>query len=511
MNLLLINNGFTYEPNDINSVPIKLTVVACSLQGDISIPATIVDTILNETYAVTIIGSHCFTPENNITSITIPEGIITISAYAFVGVDNNGALKSNKQSLTIPDSVETIGTCAFYNCHGITSLILETISSNLQTISDSAFDNALQDDQSLTIPDSVNSIGDSAFAHCNGITSIIFPNNITFTTISYNAFSDCSKIQSLTIPDSVETIDEYAFYGCYGITSLILETTLSKLKTISDYAFYNSSNIQSLTIPDSVETIGTYAFHGCSGITSIQFPNNTKFTTISDFAFYGSSNIQSLTIPNSVESIGVGAFGVSLSSSPLSLTIPYSVEIIGAGAFAGCSGITNLIFYNNSNISVDSSAFQNCSITNIVYNNQNQSGIYPNITGGNIMHNFGNGTYNTFTKTTSYDGKFASIIITTELPENTVFAVTYDQDSNSNSNPTFNTGTTKTIILSSVNVAEGGSSITIPALIKDQQYAFKISYGIDQSTYSGLNTLTTACFMEGTKILCKVNNNTGQY
>ena len=55
-----------------------------------------------------------------------------------------------------------------------------------------------------------------------------------------------------------------------------------------------------------------------------------------------------------------------------------------------------------------------------------------------------------------------------------------------------------------------GSSITIPKLDKDQQYAFKISYGTDQSTYSGLNTLTTACFMEGTKILCQINN-TEQY
>ena len=52
---------------------------------------------------------------------------------------------------------------------------------------------------------SVTSIGEKAFYDCYGLTSIIIPYGVT--SIGSSAFSDCSNLISVTIPDSVTTIE----------------------------------------------------------------------------------------------------------------------------------------------------------------------------------------------------------------------------------------------------------------------------------------------------------------
>ena len=124
--------------------------------------------------------------ENEITNLIIPEGITSISPYAFYSC-------SGIKTITIPNSVTSIGDGAFYKCNGLTS---------------------------LTIPNNVTSIGHSAFFNCIDLTSIEISNSVT--NIGNGAFSGCHGLTSLTIPNSVTTIGDGAFQNCSGLSFVII-------------------------------------------------------------------------------------------------------------------------------------------------------------------------------------------------------------------------------------------------------------------------------------------------
>ena len=159
------------------------------------------------TYPVTSICNGAFWNCSGLTSVTIPNSVISIGEQTFYGC-------SGLTSVNIGNSVTSIGGSAFKGCSGLTS---------------------------VTIPNGVTSIGEQTFSGCSGLTSVIIPNSVT--SIGSWAFSQCSSLTSVTIGNSVTSIDDNAFYGC--------------------------SRLISVTIPNSVTSIGEYAFNGCSGLTSV--------------------------------------------------------------------------------------------------------------------------------------------------------------------------------------------------------------------------------------------------
>ena len=251
-----------------------------------------------DTNANPLCYSHSLTIDGaEITNLVIPEGVTSISRYAFYNC-------SSLTSVTIPSSVTSIGESAFDGCRGLTS---------------------------VTIPEGVTSIGDAAFSGCSGLTSVTIPSSVT--SIGYSAFEGCSSLASVTIPSSVTSIGGWAFYGCSGLTSV---TIPSSVTSIGNSTFSGCSGLTSVTIPSSVTSIGGSAFYGCSGLTSVTIPSSV--TSIGERAFYGCSGLTSVTIPSSVTWIGNYVF--SGCSGLTSVTIPPSVTSIGSSAFSGCSGLT---------------------------------------------------------------------------------------------------------------------------------------------------------------------------
>jgi len=309
------------------------------------------------------IGDSAFYNKLNMTSVTIPNSVISIGNQAFL-------FCRYLTSVTIPNSVTSIGYHAFNGCIRLTSV---TIPNSVTSIGIGAFyDTALT---TITIPNSVTSIESLTFFSCDGLTSITIPNSVT--SIGSQAFQNCSSLTSVAIPNSVTSIGDYAFENCSGLTTITIPNSVT---SIGNNAFYGCTGLTSITIPNSVTSIGSGVFYGCTSLTTVTIPNSV--TSIGTSAFSNCSGLTSVTIPNSVTSIGTSAFQDCISLT--SVTIPNSVTSIGISAFFGCTGLTSIII-PDSVTTIGDSAFQSCtSLTSITLpqafsTELSRIGINPNI------------------------------------------------------------------------------------------------------------------------------------
>ena len=169
---------------------------------------------------VTHIGNNSLRNLTNVTSVTLPEGLLTIGEQAFRQCQNAGFT-----SITIPASVTSIGADAFTSCNQLTSVTIAD-GSNLTTIGDYAF-NSCKALGSINIPSSVTSIGNYAFSVCSALATVTIADDSNLTTIGNNAFGSCSVLGSITIPASVTSIGQKAFYGCTDLATITLNSNPS--------------------------------------------------------------------------------------------------------------------------------------------------------------------------------------------------------------------------------------------------------------------------------------------
>ena len=331
------------------------------------------------------IPEYMFWDLRSLTSVTMPNSVISIGDYAFANC-------LSLTSVIIPQNVTSIGNYAFSQCSGVTTLILGnsvsfigdsafkdcnsisvvTIPESVTVIGKSVFENC-SGLSSITISNSVTSIGESAFLKCYGLTSVTLGNSLI--TIGDYAFKECNSLTSATIPNSVTSLGSYVFQNCIALTDIIIGnkvtsidgtfsgctglTTVSipnSVTSINGSAFQNCSGLTSITIPNSVTSIGGYAFSDCTGLTTVSIPNSV--TSINGYAFKNCSGLTSVTIPNSVASIGGYAF--SGCSSLASASISNRLTTVEYNVFYGCSSLASVII-PNSVTSINWSAFQNCS------------------------------------------------------------------------------------------------------------------------------------------------------
>ena len=349
----------------------------CSGMTSVNIPNTVVT-----------ISKWAFYQCTGLTSVTIPNSVITIDDYAFYSC-------SSLSSATIGNSVSFIGNYAFWGCP-LTDISVVNGNThydsrgNCNAIIETASNTLILGCQNTVIPNSVTAIGNNAFLSCTGLTNITIPNSVT--TIGERAFGACSELSNITIPSSVTTIGERAFYGCSGLSNIavasgnpiydsrdncngIIETASNTLIcgcqsteipnsviAIGDYAFYYCTELTSLTLPNSVTTIGNYAFYQCSRLTNLTLPNS--LIAIGNYAFNQCTGLTSINIPNAVTSIGNYAFYNCTGLT--NINIPNHVTTIGERAFMGCTGLTSLTLPSSLN-TIGNYAFAGCETLNDVY------------------------------------------------------------------------------------------------------------------------------------------------
>ena len=292
--------------------------------------------------AVTHIGESAFTNNATLTTVIIPDGIVSIGKQAFYNC-------ANLTTLTIPDSVTNIGNMAFDRCTALETVSLPTLA--IKFISKLALKNV-----TITSGDSVEG---SAFSGCTLLSSVTLHENLT--SIGDRAFEGCESLEQLSIPDSVTRIDDGAFNGtawyqkqpdglvyagkvAYTYKGEMQDGTSITLKVgtigIAGKAFSGCTNLTGIAIPNTVTNIGGWAFSGCTGLTSVEIP--TSVTYIGEFAFENCTGLTEVTIPSNLKNIEWGTF--SGCTNLKTVHLPISVKSIGDSAFKGCTSLT-LITY----------------------------------------------------------------------------------------------------------------------------------------------------------------------
>ncbi len=323
---------------------------------------------------------------NPISSITIPESVISIGYGAFnayglrnIYVDSNNQYYSNnaqgilfnknktklvrfpernkETSYVIPDSVTCIGVGAFSGCTGLTS---------------------------ITIPDSVTSIGEYAFRGCTGFESMTIPSGVT--SIGHNAFRDCNltsvRIRDISAWCNIDFEYNYANPLCSGadlylnekkVTTLVIPDDIINIK---DYTFYNCISLVNVTIPDHVTSIGDAAFYKCSGLTELTMPISAKIYN-GGYTFGGCTNIEKITLTKGNGTVQNYTWREGDSDTDYQYTPWYSsgcseiviedgITSIGSYTFYNCTGLTSITI-PDSVTSIGEYAFDKCTALENVY------------------------------------------------------------------------------------------------------------------------------------------------
>ena len=286
-----------------------------------------------------------------VTDITTPDGLASVTKYAFYGC-------SCIENLTIGNSIKNIGISAFEDCLGLQNV---TIGNGVKSIDQSAFAGCVKLVK-IDLPDSVTNIGNSAFSDCADLTEVKFGNGVS--TIGQTAFYSCVELKNIVFPDSVTSIGDGAFSGCPELTTV--------------------------SFGKGVSSIGSSAFYACSGLINVTFAENIKLKSIGDLAFAYCAELSGIEIPKNVTKIGEKAFRDCTGLASISVAdgnIAYSAEgncliklatrsvvlgcqnsiipadgsvvSIGPFAFQGCSGLTSIAIPKKIN-SIGDSAFSGC-------------------------------------------------------------------------------------------------------------------------------------------------------
>jgi len=268
----------------------------------------------------------------------IPNGVVSIGEYAFLGC-------RNLKKIEFTDTVESIGVGAFGNCESLEKLEL---SNNLKDIGAASF-YGCSSLESIIFPDDLKKIGESSFRECTNLKKIILPNSLE--SIGEFAFENCTNLREVKMSDSVSKVGEDIFegtefvnslkpdeYGCIYLGNLLLKANDTKeyvkikdsTKTIVAKAFINNIRIKNVDLPLGLIEIEDSTFEGCTTLESIIIPQGVKY--LGEYAFLN-SGLKRVVLPAGLEEISYGAFKDCYNL--VEINLPSSIIDIKGGSFYG--------------------------------------------------------------------------------------------------------------------------------------------------------------------------------
>lgn len=291
--------------------------------------------------------------KSTLVNFVFPEVVHKIGGHAFYQCSLlTGAL-------IIPNDVKEICRAAFFKCSNLSSVSLPE---GLVTIEGQAFEecNSLS---SLLLPSTLKYIGECAFSGCHGIVgNLLLPDGLEF--LGNGAFGDCHRLTGdLKIPESITTLYSYTFGNCGFNGRLIMH---DNLKLSDDFApnnshgvwghgpFYNCGFQGELVLPSTITKIPKSCFTGNQFSTIAAFPDD--ILEIGDHAFMECQRLMgTIELPQSLISLGSNAFTHCCQIQ--GLILPSDLGVIKTGAFQNCYQLNNIVCKSLNPPVIQSSAF----------------------------------------------------------------------------------------------------------------------------------------------------------
>ncbi len=329
-------------------------------------------------------------PRDKLINVTITCG--DIPEYAFQDCEG-------LQTLTIGEGVTSISENAFDNCRGITAATLPAkyinniYKSELTTVTITSGEIPYEAFHScttlttVTIGSGVTNIGSSAFEGCTSLTKVVVHSLKSWCEIEFGNDSanpvycadgnaklylkendeEKEVTGELNIPDGTTEIGDYVFYNYTAINSV---TMPESVQSIGGRAFYRCTELKTVTIGEGVQSIGEYAFAYCSSLTTVNWnaTNCTEAGSQHGSIFVGCKKLTTVYIADNVQTIPAYTFYECASLQ--TVTISRGVLSIGEHAFCDCTSLTT-VNWNATNCteagSQYSSIFVGCTTLTTVY------------------------------------------------------------------------------------------------------------------------------------------------
>lgn len=171
---------------------------------------------------------------------------------------------------------------------------------------------------------------DNFLSECHTVRTVTLPEALT--SISRDAFSNCSSLTSVIAPE-VTRINDEAFYNCYNLKDF----DISNVTNIGNYSFHQCLKFEPAPFNEAINYIGSYAFYS-TNVKNIVIPAGVR--ALAGFAFANCPNLNTIVLPETMTKID--ACALSSCTSLRSLVIPEGVTSIEGSAFESCTGLTEI-------------------------------------------------------------------------------------------------------------------------------------------------------------------------
>ncbi len=305
------------------------------------------------------ISDHAFDQCRSLTGIDLPEGLKSITRFAFQG--------SGLKHVKLPSTLTWLGGSVFKDCSDLESFECDEQKANFN-IYQYVLANCTKL-SSVKLGEGIEWIEENAFAGCTALQTIDIPS--TVTNIQNNAFRNCSNLRTAHVyaPRDEITIEEGAFPATtrivyigdyeyvqngngYTITkgrhqngALSVPETIKGLPVtaLGDGAFAETG-ITSLTLDDRITDLGANVFSGCTKLKTVVL--NKHISAIDESAFRGCTALTSVTFKGKLQYVADSAFNGCTSLAQIEIPARDNYRLlIGASAFDGCSKLKNATLY----------------------------------------------------------------------------------------------------------------------------------------------------------------------